>query len=356
LLVACLSVRIESHRFIATTNPTNTMSIDLLPDSQPEATEGSVSHHRTVEPADPAHALQWPETAVSPVKVRWRYAIGIPVIHLLACLAFVPWFFSWTGVVLSILGLYVFGTLGINIGFHRLLTHRGMVAPKWFEHTLAVLGVCTMQDTPACWVAMHRIHHQHSDHRPDPHSPLVTFFWGHFGWLMFDNRDFTNVKDYQRFTRDLLKDPFYMKLERNTNWLKIYLAVAMLFPAVGFLVGWLMTGDVWGGVKFGASLLVWGVFVRTVLNWHITWSVNSVTHIWGYKNYETKDNSRNNWIIGLLANGEGWHNNHHADQRAAAHGHKWWEFDVSWLTILVFEKIGLVSDVVRPKIWTDKQK
>jgi stearoyl-CoA desaturase (delta-9 desaturase) len=203
---------------------------------------------------------------------------------------------------------------------------------------------------------MHRIHHQHSDHRPDPHSPLVTFFWGHFGWLMFDNRDFTNVKDYQRFTRDLLKDPFYMKLERNTNWLKIYLAVAMLFPAVGFLVGWLMTGDVWGGVKFGASLLVWGVFVRTVLNWHITWSVNSVTHIWGYKNYETKDNSRNNWIIGLLANGEGWHNNHHADQRAAAHGHKWWEFDVSWLTILVFEKIGLVSDVVRPKIWTDKQK
>ena len=112
-----------------------------------------------------------------------------------------------------------------------------------------------------------------------------------------------------------------------------------------------MSGNLWGGIQFASSLLVWGVFVRTVLNWHITWSVNSVTHIWGYRNYETKDNSRNNWLIGLIANGEGWHNNHHADQRAAAHGHKWWEFDVSWLTIRLFEKLGLVHDVVRPQSW-----
>jgi stearoyl-CoA desaturase (delta-9 desaturase) len=230
-----------------------------------------------------------------------------------------------------------------------------MTAPKWFERLLALLGVCTMQDTPACWVAMHRIHHQHSDHQPDPHSPLVTFFWGHFGWLMFENREFTNVHDYQRFTRDLLKDPFYMNLERRSNWLKIYIAVAMLYPIVGFLIGWITSGNLWGGVQFGASLLVWGVFVRTVLNWHITWSVNSVTHVWGYRNYETKDNSRNNWIIGLISNGEGWHNNHHADQRAAAHGHRWWEFDVSWLTILAFEKLGLVSDVVRPQAWKSKE-
>ena len=86
--------------------------------------------------------------------------------------------------------------------------------------------------------------------------------------------------------------------------------------------------------------MVWGVFVRTVLTWHITWSVNSFTHVWGYRNYETDDNSRNNWLVGLWANGEGWHNNHHADQRAAAHGHKWWEFDVTWLTIRVLEKVG----------------
>jgi stearoyl-CoA desaturase (delta-9 desaturase) len=146
-----------------------------------------------------------------------------------------------------------------------------------------------------------------------------------------------------------------MNLERRSNWLKIYLAVAMLYPIVGFLIGWTSTGNVWGGVQFGASLLVWGVFVRTVLNWHITGSVNSVTHIWGYRNYETKDNSRNNWIIGLISNGEGWHNNHHADQRAAAHGHRWWEFDVSWLTILAFERLGLVRDVVRPQAWNPEK-
>ncbi len=104
-------------------------------------------------------------------------------------------------------------------------------------------------------------------------------------------------------------------------------------------------------MQFGLSLLVWGVFVRTVLVWHITWSVNSVTHVWGYRNYETGDSSRNNWLVGLWSNGEGWHNNHHADQRAAAHGHNWWEFDLTWITIHALEKLGLATDVVRPRAW-----
>jgi fatty-acid desaturase len=89
-----------------------------------------------------------------------------------------------------------------------------------------------------------------------------------------------------------------------------------------------------------------------VLTWHITWSVNSVTHVWGYQNYNTGDNSRNNILVGLWSNGEGWHNNHHADQRAAAHGHKWWEFDVTWITIRALQKVGLVKNVVLPRAWT----
>jgi len=318
-------------------------------DTQPADTETKEGHPSSC--AD--KHLDWPETAVNPVQVRWRYAIGIPMVHLLACLAFFPYFFSWTGVVLAVLGLYVFGTLGINLCYHRLLTHQGFVAPKWLEHTLAILGVCTMQDTPACWVAMHRIHHKHSDDQPDPHSPLVNFIWGHCGWLMFHNREFINVNYYQRFTRDILRDPFYMKLERSENWLKIYAASIAAFFLVGFLIGW----PLWGtqaGVQFGASLVVWGVFVRTVITWHITWSVNSVTHVWGYRNYDTNDNSRNNLLVGLWSNGEGWHNNHHADQRAAAHGHKWWEFDITWLTIRLFEKMGLVKEVVRPRCWKEE--
>ena len=171
---------------------------------------------------------------------------------------------------------------------------------------------------------------------------------------MFLNREFLNVYDYQRFTRDILRDPFYMKLEKNENWLKIYFASMIVFFLAGFLIGWPLWGAA-AATQFGLSVMVWGVFVRTVLTWHITWSVNSVTHVWGYRNYETDDNSRNNWLVGLWANGEGWHNNHHADQRAAAHGHKWWEFDVTWLTIRAFEKLGLVHNVVRPRAWEQKE-
>ena len=329
------------------------MATDVVPEEQTgtddEYSTGNVSQLGDDHPHwDP---LAWPETTVNPVRVRWRYAIGIPGIHLLACLAFFPWLFSWTGVVLALLGLYIFGTLGINLCYHRLLTHQGLTCPKWLEHTFAILGVCTMQDTPACWVAMHRIHHKHSDHRPDPHSPLVNFLWGHCGWLMLQNREFTNVHYYEKFTRDILRDPFYLKLERSENWIKIYAASMLVFFTAGFLIGWPLFGAPMAGVQFGSSLMVWGVFVRTVLTWHITWSVNSVTHVWGYRNYETDDNSRNNLLVGFWSNGEGWHNNHHADQRAAAHGHKWWEFDVTWLTIRVLEKLGLVQNVVRPKVW-----
>lgn len=313
--------------------------------------DGTIAEPVVKRHAIETHALPHPETTVAPVAVRWKYAIGIPLIHLLACLAFVPYFFSWTGVVLCVLGFYVFGTLGINLCYHRLLTHQGLTLPKWLEHTFAVLGVCCLQDTPACWIAMHRIHHKHSDEQPDPHSPLVNFFWGHFGWLMVHNREFLNVNYYQRFTRDILRDPFYMQLERRGVWMKIYIGSMLVFFLAGLAIGWPMTGSYWAGVQFGLSLLVWGVFVRTVLVWHITWSVNSITHVWGYRNYETTDSSRNNWLVGLWSNGEGWHNNHHADQRAAAHGHHWWEFDVTWITIRALEKLGLATDVVRPRAW-----
>ena len=298
--------------------------------------------------------LAWPDTTVNPIEIRWRYAVGIPLLHLLACLAFVPWLFSWTGVVLCVLGFYVFGTLGINLCYHRLLTHQGLVAPKWLEHSLAILGVCCLQDTPACWAAMHRVHHKHSDEQSDPHSPLVAAFWGHCGWLMILNRDFRNLNYYQRFARDILRDPFYMKLERSAGWVWVYVAHAIVFFLAGFGIGWATGGTALAGLQFGLSLLVWGVFLRTVLTWHITWSVNSVTHIWGYRNYDIGDNSRNNILVGLVSNGEGWHNNHHADQRAASHGHRWWEFDVTWLTIRVLEKLGLVTNVVRPRCWQGK--
>ena len=279
----------------------------------------------------------------------WAYTISIVLVHLLALLALVPWLFSWTGVALCIAGHYVFGMLGVTLGYHRLLTHRGFKCPKWLEHTLAVLGVCTLQDTPARWVALHRRHHQHSDEQPDPHSPLVNFLWGHIGWLLVVNRETETAEFYDRYARDLLRDPFYLWFERKLRWLWVYVAHAALFFVAGLAIGWAWTGNAIGGVQFGASLLVWGVLVRTVLVWHVTWSVNSLSHVWGYRSHETDDNSRNNWLVALLAHGEGWHNNHHAQQQAAAHGHRWWEVDFTWWTVRLMEAVGLARDVVRPK-------
>src|SRR5436305_13211561 len=160
-------------------------------------------------------SLSRPNSAVEPVRISWRHAIGIPLVHLLASLAFLPWFFSWTGVLLAFLGLYVFGTLGINLCYHRLLTHKGFTLPKWLEHTFAVLGVCCLQDTPARWVAVHRLHHQNSDEQEDPHSPLVSFFWGHFGWLMVTNQELQRLSMYERYSRDILRDRFYLNMERH---------------------------------------------------------------------------------------------------------------------------------------------
>lgn len=281
-------------------------------------------------------------------RIDWLNVTGITTYHLLALLAFLPWFFSWTGVVLMVLGIYVFGTLGINLCYHRLLTHRGFVCPKWLEHTLAILAVCSFQDTPARWVAIHRRHHEHSDEPPDPHSPIVSFLWAHVGWLLVRSPDTQRMQIYSRYAKDLIRDPFYKRLDRPGVYISILLASWAAFYGVGVLAVLAMGGTLADGVQFGLSLLVWGVFVRTVVVWHITWSVNSVTHMWGYQSYETGEGSRNNVLIGLISNGEGWHNNHHADPRSARHGHQWWEFDVTYLSLKGLEMLGLAHKIAEP--------
>ena len=280
-------------------------------------------------------------------RVDWM-AVGVVLgIHLLALAALSSWFFSWTGVVAGAVGCYVFGTLGINLGFHRLLSHRSFKCPLWFEHLLVLLGVCSLQKTPGQFVATHRAHHQHSDEDGDPHSPLVTFFWGHMGWVLVNSPERTNASMYDRYARDVFRDPFYFRLERQFLWLWLYGLHALLFGLAGFTIGWFrFGGSLTAAVQLGMSLLVWGVFVRTVFVWHVTWSVNSIGHVWGYRTYETRGNSRNSLLIGLLSNGDGWHNNHHADQRAASHGHKWWEFDVTHITLLGLRQIGLAWDLI----------
>jgi stearoyl-CoA desaturase (delta-9 desaturase) len=273
---------------------------------------------------------------------------GIVGFHLLALLACAPGLFSWSGLGWAVGGLYIFGTLGINIGYHRLLTHRGFSCPHWLEHTLSVLGVCCGQGSPMSWVATHRMHHQHSDQPHDPHSPRRSFFWSHMGWFMVCDSALYDPCTYDRYARDLFRDRFYKRLEQPRVWAAIQLLQWLAFFGTGSLVGALHSGSLGGGLQLGFSWLVWGVFVRTIAVWHITWSVNSIAHRWGYRTFDTPDESRNNWLVGLLSNGEGWHNNHHAEPRCAAHGQRWWELDVSYWTIRALERVGLASDVAMP--------
>ncbi len=283
-------------------------------------------------------------------KVHWEYAIPILVIHVLAVLVAVPWLFSWAGVAAMFLGVSVFGQLGIPIGYHRLLTHRSFRTPKWVERVMVTMALCNGQETPAKWVAWHRMHHSHSDEQEDPHSPRVNFFWSHFGWLIYQNAATTNYAFYQKYARDILEDPFYMYLEKH-RWASvwIYLGHAVVYLAAALGLGYWLYGYETAALQFGLSLFVWGVLMRTVWVWHITWSVNSLTHLFGYRNYNTTDQSRNNWLVAALTGGEGWHNNHHHDQASACVQHRWWELDPNYYIIKGLERVGLASHIVPPE-------
>jgi fatty-acid desaturase len=291
--------------------------------------------------------------SVRPLRVNWTYATIIVGVHLLALIACVPYFFSWTGLLLMVLSIHLFGQ-GVTIGYHRLLTHRSFKTSKRVEHVFAVLGICCMEDSPVRWVTVHRMHHIHSDEIPDPHSPIVNFLWSHMGWLMFHNRATQSLAASDKYAKDLLRDPFYLFLEKHPfAQLLFVLAQWPVYFLAGFLTGWGLAG--WGmdqtaaGVQLGASWLVWGVLVRTVMVWHITWSVNSLSHMFGYQNYATGEHSKNNWLVALLTVGEGWHNNHHEDQVSASLQHRWWEIDISYYEIKLLERLGLAWDVVPPR-------
>lgn len=287
-----------------------------------------------------------PEGVNSDSKVLWSYIIPVIFFHLLIPLAFIQYFFSWWGLLFLPVGNYIFTSMGIGAGYHRLLTHRGFDCPKWFEYTLATLGVCSFQDSPARWVLVHRVHHQHSDHQADPHTPNVSGYWSHMGWMFVDNASLSNASAYDKYVRDLMRDKYYMWLQRGFNWVGVYAAHALLLLGIGFGLAFVAAPE--NVARFTAQFFFWTVIMRTVYTWHVTWAINSAAHMWGYRNYETREDSRNNWLFALLTNGEGWHNNHHADPRSARHGHRWWEIDLTYISLAALQKVGIVRNLVGP--------
>ena len=324
------------------------MSLATIPKPQMAKNVGTGQPSEKRPHADDSQRLRLKRPTTVQGDILWLYAISITVVHLLALLAFVPLFFSWTGLILAIVLYPVFGQ-SITICYHRMLAHRSFKPPKWLERTWVVISLCCLQDTPAKWVANHRLHHRVSDQQPDPHSPFVNFLWSHIGWLYFRNEYTRSAGMLQKYAKDILQDPFYMYLEKTWAGPLIYLVHVFLYYVIGFIVGYFLEGSLYAGFIFGMSLMIWGALVRTVLVWHVTWSVNSLTHIFGYRSYETDEESRNNWFVTLLTFGEGWHNNHHHDQVSASMQHRWWEIDLNFRLIKFLEKLGLAYDVIPPK-------
>jgi len=272
---------------------------------------------------------------VSANRLKIGTIVIITLIHAAALAA--PFTFTWTGFVVCLVMIWVTGGLGITLCYHRLLTHRSYRTYKPIEYLLTLFGCIALQGGPITWVATHRLHHKESDEEEDPHTPQHTFWWSHILWNFFKDPQLDKYEKIRRFAKDLDKDRVLRFFE------KYFFPIYLLSAAV--LYG---TGHLFGGWQLGLSLVIWGVAVRTVLVWHFTWLVNSATHQWGYTNYKTGDNSRNTWWVAVVTFGEGWHNNHHADQRSAAHGHRWWEFDQTYYTIKFMQWIGLAKDVVTP--------
>lgn len=223
-----------------------------------------------------------------------------------------------------LLGMYFFTSLGVTIGYHRMLTHDGFKTHPVIKAFFLIMGVMAMAGSPLSWAATHIKHHAHSDHDGDPHSPLEGFWHAHFGWIL-DNEYF---RDPGTYADHLRQDPVVMFVNRTT----------LFWSLVSFAIPFAIGG--WTG-------LVWGGGVRVFLTNHITWGVNSICHTFGKRAFETTDESRNNWFIGILAMGEGWHNNHHAFPNNAFHGMKWYQFDMSGIIIRFLERIGLVWEVQR---------
>ncbi|MEM6330496.1 MAG: fatty acid desaturase [Planctomycetota bacterium] len=274
----------------------------------------------------------------------WPTVIWIGTVHVVALAA--PFFFSWQALVAFAVLYVLTGSLGICMGYHRLLTHRSFETFRPVRWLLAMLGGLSGEGSALTWVANHRKHHAFSDKDGDPHSPRHGKWWAHMTWFMPNRGEKWNAELLSRYAPDMLKDRGMVLLHKL--FLPSHFALAVLL----FCVGYFGTPLGMGGehaLFYGWSMVVWGLALRMVWVMHVTWLVNSATHMWGYRNYETTDDSKNLWWVGLLAFGEGWHNNHHAYQRVASQGHKWWEIDTTYWVILAMEKIGLAWDVVRLK-------
>ncbi len=257
-------------------------------------------------------------------KYNWHTIFFVATFHILAGVALFN--LSWSNVLAAFICWWVAASWGVGIAYHRLLTHRGFTTSKWFTRVLATFGTLGMQSGPITWVTTHRIHHAFTETDKDPHSPRNGTYWSHIGWIFRGTAQSHPDSVRRRYSPDLMRDPYLVFID------KYYYLTTVAVAAVLFAIG-------------GWSMVLTAIFLRVVISWHFTWLVNSATHLWGSRRFDTRDDSRNNAFVAAVTFGEGWHNNHHAFPRSAKHGLTWREFDVNWIQIKLMEKLGVVKNV-----------
>ncbi|MEQ8786008.1 MAG: fatty acid desaturase [Pirellulaceae bacterium] len=297
-----------------------------------------------------AHTSELPPPASAAHKWVMGTAVVLPLVGtvLAMVLLVASGSLGWWHVAMVVGGWLATG-LGITVGFHRLLTHRSFDTYHGVRFIWAMLGACSIEGSPLVWCAIHRRHHNFSDEPGDPHSPHQhgTGVWGtlrgllhaQVGWLF---TGYWSSPELQRYVPDLMAQRYLVAIDR---WYYLCVIASLGVPA---LLGGLIERS-WYGALMG---LLWGGLVRILITHHITWSINSVCHVFGFKTYKAGDESRNNLICGVLGHGEGWHNNHHAFPTSARHGLEWWQFDLSWLIIRGMQAVGLAWNVRLPEAHT----
>jgi stearoyl-CoA desaturase (delta-9 desaturase) len=264
-------------------------------------------------------------TLAPPERLNWISSLPFFGVHLFALIAPFCIPFHWSYVAWA-LGLYYGRMWVVTMGYHRYFSHRTFKTSRLFQFLLAFLAETSVQKGVLWWAANHRHHHRESDLPKDIHSPLQRgFLWSHVGWILCDRyaeTRYESIKDFARF-------PELRFLNR------FYLLPPVLLAVVLFLIG-------------GFPVLVWGFFVSTVLLWHGTFTINSLSHVFGRRRYKTTDTSRNNWLLALVTCGEGWHNNHHYHQNTANQGWFWWEVDLTYYGLKLLQGLGLVWELRTP--------
>jgi len=269
------------------------------------------------------------QTAVQSAQARgWRRvyfnALSIPYwgVHVLAIVGVAITGLSWRGLALA-LACYLPRMFFVTAAYHRYFSHRSYKTSRWFQFLLALGATTTAQKGPLWWAAHHRIHHKLSDAPGDLHSVIQSgFWWAHHGWILsrdLEDTDLSRIKDFSRF-------PELRWL--NTWWMLPVIGIAVVMFALG-----------------GLFALVWGFAVAQVLCWHGTFTINSLSHVWGKRRYATGDDSRNNPVLAVITMGEGWHNNHHHYQVSARQGFYWWEIDCTYYVLRALSAVGLVWDL-----------